>query len=181
MSVLKNSRHERFAQELAKGKTATEAYELAGYKANSGNAATLKATQSISKRLEELFAQHETIEKKALEKASDRLSISKEWVLAKLVENVERALQQRAVLDDDGNAIGEFRYDGNVVNRALELIGKEHRMFVERKEVGAPGEFEAMSVEALRELIARELSALGADDLAAALAGRSGEAGEQIH
>jgi len=35
---LDNPRWERFAQELAKGKTACEAYVLAGYKANDGNA-----------------------------------------------------------------------------------------------------------------------------------------------
>ena len=34
MPALENQRHERFAQELAKGKTATEAYVLAGYKPN---------------------------------------------------------------------------------------------------------------------------------------------------
>jgi len=54
MPVLKNARHERFAQELAKGKTADEAYALAGFKANRGNAATLKANQSISKRVAEI-------------------------------------------------------------------------------------------------------------------------------
>jgi len=54
MPVLKNARHERFAQELAKGKTADEAYALAGFKSNRGNAATLKAKQSISKRVTEI-------------------------------------------------------------------------------------------------------------------------------
>lgn len=54
MPVLDNARHERFAQELAKGKTATEAYILAGYKANDGNAATLKGNQRVADRLIEL-------------------------------------------------------------------------------------------------------------------------------
>ena len=31
MSILKNARHEKFAQNVAKGMTATEAYEKAGY------------------------------------------------------------------------------------------------------------------------------------------------------
>jgi hypothetical protein len=53
---LKNARHERYAQELAKGKTADEAYQLAGFKANRGNAATLKANQSVSARVEQLMA-----------------------------------------------------------------------------------------------------------------------------
>lgn len=54
MSVLPNPRHESFAQHLAKGKTADEAYGQAGYKANRGNAATLKANQSILDRVAEL-------------------------------------------------------------------------------------------------------------------------------
>lgn len=56
MPVLKNAKHERFAQELAKGKTATEAYVLAGYKPNDGNAATLKGNQRISDRISELLS-----------------------------------------------------------------------------------------------------------------------------
>jgi phage terminase small subunit len=40
MPVLENSRRERFAQLIAIGKTATEAYQLAGYKPSRFNAAT---------------------------------------------------------------------------------------------------------------------------------------------
>jgi hypothetical protein len=54
MPILTNARHERFAQEIAKGKSATEAYILAGYKANDGNAATLKGNQRVLDRLAEL-------------------------------------------------------------------------------------------------------------------------------
>lgn len=36
MPVLKNQRHERFAQELAKGKSATDAYLAAGYAGTGG-------------------------------------------------------------------------------------------------------------------------------------------------
>lgn len=54
MPVLANAKHERFAQELAKGKTADEAYQLAGYRANRGNATTLKANQSVLDRVAEL-------------------------------------------------------------------------------------------------------------------------------
>ncbi|KQU96451.1 hypothetical protein [Devosia sp. Root105] len=56
MSVLPNPRHESFAQHLAKSKTADEAYALAGFKPNRGNAATLKAKQSIQDRVAELQA-----------------------------------------------------------------------------------------------------------------------------
>lgn len=54
MPVLTNTRHERFAQELAKGKTSDEAYQLAGFSANRGNATRLKANESVVARVAEL-------------------------------------------------------------------------------------------------------------------------------
>ena len=54
MPALDNPKHERFAQALAKGKTADEAYVLAGYAENRGNATRLKANESVVKRVAEL-------------------------------------------------------------------------------------------------------------------------------
>jgi phage terminase small subunit len=55
MPLLKNQKWERFAQELAKGKTAGEAYVLAGYKANDGNAIRLKGNERLLARVQELL------------------------------------------------------------------------------------------------------------------------------
>lgn len=44
MPVLKNARHETFAQGLAKGLTADEAYAAAGFTPNRGNATRMKAS-----------------------------------------------------------------------------------------------------------------------------------------
>ena len=52
--VLRNPRHEKFAQELATGKTADAAYVLACYKENRSNAARLNASQDIQKRVAEI-------------------------------------------------------------------------------------------------------------------------------
>jgi phage terminase small subunit len=54
MPVLNNPRHERFAQELAKGKTADEAYVIAGYQENRCNASRLKTNENILNRIAEL-------------------------------------------------------------------------------------------------------------------------------
>ena len=54
MGALSNSKHERFAQELAKGKTADEAYATAGYKPNRHNASRLKTNETITDRVAEL-------------------------------------------------------------------------------------------------------------------------------
>jgi phage terminase small subunit len=53
---LKNARHERFAQELAKGKSKLGAYTLAGYEPDRGAATRLSANVSVGKRVAELKA-----------------------------------------------------------------------------------------------------------------------------
>lgn len=135
MPVLKNPKHELFAQELAKGTTAEKAYEAAGYKANRGNAVKLKQNESILRRVPELLAERERAHGQSTARAIERVSLTKEWILAKLIDNAERALQAQQVTDADGKVIGEYRYQGAVANRALELLGKHLGMFVELHEL----------------------------------------------
>ena len=61
MPVLKNARHERFAQELAKGKTATEAYTAAGYIGDRTAASRLSTNVNVSARITEI--QSKTVKK----------------------------------------------------------------------------------------------------------------------
>jgi hypothetical protein len=65
-----------------------------------------------------------------------------EWIIGKLVENAERAMKLPRAREDDDEEGGEFTYQGSVANRALELLGKELGMFIDRKEVGKPGDFD---------------------------------------
>lgn len=66
--------------------------------------------------------------------------VSRHWVLQQLVDNV----QQAKALDDLSPA-----------NKALELIGKELGMFVDRREVGQPGEFERLTDAELADTVAK--------------------------
>lgn len=83
MPVLDNPRHELFAQELAKGKSASEAYVTAGYAENDGNAIRLKGNERISARVAEIV---------------ERSSVRVEITLAKLMEMAatvyDRSLEQ---------------------------------------------------------------------------------------
>src|SRR6185312_12810971 len=54
MPVLSNPKHERFAQELAKGKSQGDAYEAAGYTPCDQNASRLIRNDKIQARLLEL-------------------------------------------------------------------------------------------------------------------------------
>lgn len=163
MPTLSNPKHERFAQELAKGKTQVEAYEAAGYRDGRRNAHRLGKDEGILGRVAELLDKREAIHAQATASAIKQTGLTKEWVIETLKENVARAMQATPVrLDEDGEAVnGEYTYQGSVANRALELLGKELGMFVDRKEVGRPGEFESMNADQLRDFIAREAAALG--------------------
>ncbi len=65
-------------------------------------------------------------------------------------------MQAEAHRSEDGKPIGEYSYNGAVANRALELLGKELGMFIVRKEVGSPGEFERMTDEELLGEVRRQ-------------------------
>lgn len=59
MPVLGNAKHERFAQEIAKGNSAREAYKLAGYETKSdaatdANASRLLSTDKVKARVAEI-------------------------------------------------------------------------------------------------------------------------------
>lgn len=57
MPILSNSKHELFAQEIAQGRSASEAFVRAGYKAHDGNAARLRGNEKVRARIEEILAE----------------------------------------------------------------------------------------------------------------------------
>jgi hypothetical protein len=76
MGVLSNPRHERFAQELAKGKTQEDAYAACGYKGNKTAASRLANDVNVCKRLTEL---------------QERVAIRVELTLADIIQEIEEA------------------------------------------------------------------------------------------
>lgn len=122
MPVLNNPKHERFAQGLAAGKSATEAYGAAGYKPHQPSASRLLSNVIVQSRVAELQA-----------RSADGVVLSRQYVLDRLMQNVERAMQYEEI-KAGGEPTGEFKYEGSVANRALELLGKELGMFVDRSE-----------------------------------------------
>jgi phage terminase small subunit len=47
-----------------------------------------------------------------------------DYILGRLVDNVERAMEEQPVLDREGHQTGRYTWSGTVANRALELLGK---------------------------------------------------------
>lgn len=112
LPLLKNTRHERFAQELAQGKTATEAYVLAGYKANDGNAATLKANEEVAARVAEL---------------QDRASIRAEITVASLLAETETARELAMALGQPSAAVAAIKEKGVLSGLRVEKSERTNR------------------------------------------------------
>lgn len=127
MPPLTNPRHEHFAQLIAAGETPTKAYTLAGYSEKGAHASAFRLQQNATTR-----ARVEELTLAASERACEKAALDRVWVLDKLKTNVLRAMQEEQVMGRDGKPTGEYTFQGNVANRALELIGKELGMFVDR-------------------------------------------------
>jgi phage terminase small subunit len=119
-------REEAFAQEYVVDYSAKDAAIRAGYKENSAGktANKLLKKERVQRRIDELQAERQ-----------ERTRVTADWVRDKLVQNVEKAMQAEPVLDREGNETGEYKYQGSVANKALELLGRDIGMF--QKEDGA--------------------------------------------
>jgi hypothetical protein len=140
--MLTNARHEAFAHGLAKDLTVDAAYVNAGYSQNSGNASRLNGNERIIARVGELKALVQKIRIRSLQE----IILTKEWVIEQLIG---------VVID------AQEKSDFAGANKALHLLGLHLGMFVERKEVGKPGEFDGMTIADKRERLLDIATRLG--------------------
>ncbi len=120
----------KFVNAMIAGKSPTDSAVAAGYKRTGAKMAAHRMLQNVTV-VTLCRAKVEEVTKEVVRKAG----VDRAWVVQRLVENVDRAMQAEPVLDKEGNETGEYRYEGSVANRALELIGKECGMFVDRVRV----------------------------------------------
>ncbi len=143
MPPLKNPKHEIFAQNRVRGATQGAAAVAAGYSEHTGRTtgSKIEKRQSVRVRIEELRAladrRRAVRARRQSEDIIDALAMDKAWVL-------ERLRQVFQVAMDNGQLAA--------ANRALELIGKELRMFVDRKSVTID-RIERMDVKQLQAAI----------------------------
>jgi phage terminase small subunit len=111
MPALANARHERFAQELAKGKSATEAMREAGFKSDRRNTTRLTTNEDIQRRVAEL---------------QERAAVKTELTVASITERLIR-------IADEAQALGEA--SGLAVARASMMdAAKLNGLIIERTE-----------------------------------------------
>jgi len=127
MPALANHKHELFVLALAKGRSADQAYEDAGFKRHRGNAARLRADERVQMRLDE-------IQQRAVE-----------------IAEITRADVIRMLMEDRLEAKKNGQLSAAV--RAAELLGKEVGMFVERR-INANLDLEALPDSQRRMAIA---------------------------
>jgi hypothetical protein len=152
--VLPNQRHERYAQELAQGKTATEAYVLAGFKPSRQNAARLRTKDDIAARVLEI--QHA---------AAKSAEITIQTVCAEL---------------DDAISVARSKGQANAMVSAAGLRAKLAGLMVEKVEIGRANEFEDCNTAG--ELLDKVRREAGDDaaELCAALCGLNADGSEAL-
>lgn len=131
MATLPNSRHERFAQELANGTEAGEAYEIAGYERNDGNARRLRMNEAVSRRIEAILREREHIHAKAVERAIEKTGISIGRVLEELAKigfsDIRKAVrwQSARITEQDNPDGGDVLVIKNVVTNLVQILGSD--------------------------------------------------------
>ncbi len=140
MPILKNARHEKYAQARVSGKSIRDAYVMAGFKTNAGNASRLNEREDVKARIAEM-----------VQEAASLIVVDRAWITQKLVENLLGALTEA---------------DRSPANRALELLGKDFGMFKERIELG--GHIQVANTDLFRKMLPDERAAMRQMLLAAA-------------
>jgi hypothetical protein len=95
MPALANSRHEAFAQALARGLSAAAAYVEVGYKANRHNAAAFARKQHISTRVNELQDEQLAIHQQAAAQAAANAQVSIESLIAEAEAARVKAMSEK--------------------------------------------------------------------------------------
>ena len=165
MPPLPRQREELFAVNIASGMTTSEAYQAAGYKPDRANACRLTTKDRIRQRITELQQQ---IAKKTQVAVVKQATMSRQYLVEALIENVEVALGRRPVKQGLDGA-EHYLYRGEVVNNAIKMAGGEVNLFRDKAEVTHKMDFSDLSDEELILRLRDEAEALVLERRAAGL------------
>jgi len=175
MPALSNPRWEIACQAMASGKMSqAEAYVSAAggkIKKDKATAARFFNRPEIKTRVEELIADRHATDRQIAQRAAAEAEIDRAWIMRNLRHNALSAMRGSPMYDRNGARLrdneGNYRYtkpDHMSANRALELMGREIGMFINRHEVGGPGDFARLTEEELNAQIVETLAAFGVPD-----------------
>ena len=185
MPELSSQRQERFCQYAATGMTADQAYIAAGYRPNRGNPSRLKAKDSIRQRITEIERE---ISSKLQQAVVQQATITKQYLIDALIENIEKSLGRQPVKDGiEGHTVDRYTFRPEAANNAIKMGGQECGMFRDRVEVTYKMDFSDLSDYELLLQLQQETAELiemrakrralenGEDELAPKIASGSGQ------
>jgi hypothetical protein len=189
MPVLSKPKDEKLAQNLAKGTmTDQAACRSAGFTTDPSAVSRKTKQPHIQERVREIRALRDRVIQRNLEAeietshtVAGKLGITRAKILESLWENARNCLRGAPILGEDGKPTGEYRSSPSnpaAANQALKLLGLEcHNMFVEKMELGNPGDFARLTDDELFNRIEEDAAALGlsSDATTALLAMFSGD------
>lgn len=169
-SPLVDPKHEKFAQLITEGFPIGKAYQGCGYpNAHAPNGYRLMNKPKVRSRI--AFLQQKKADEmiqasaRVMERDVEKQQLTKAWVVDRLMTITQRCMQAEPVRDAAGKEMGIYQFNATGANRALELLGKEAGMFVDRSKVELD----------VRNLTAEQLEALMAEMEKTILAGQEGE------
>jgi hypothetical protein len=154
MPALDNHRRELFTQLLFQGFTAVDAYKKAGYKRHDGNACTLAKYPEILARLEEIRGEGQ---------GEQGWPVGTRAIAARAKVTVETLIDDSEKVFQRAMEIGQLSAANTAIKGKGILTGK----WVERQEVGTPGEYDSLSDDELEQQIMERLARLGFTSVAA--------------
>lgn len=134
--VLRNPQHELYAQGRVSGLSKEEAYKQAGFTGGRRSMSAIESRPEVQARMKQL-----------LDNAARRAELSRKDILDRVFQDWELSRK-----------LGQM----SAALKAGHMLGSElHKMFVDRKEIGSAGDFDAKSEEELREIIKDGMKDLG--------------------
>lgn len=123
-------KQEMFAQEYLIDLNVTQAAIRAGYSQDTAAQQGCRLFKNVN-----VYARIQELQKIRLEK----VQLSAEWVLLRLMQISDRCMQQEEVMKFDYDVkqmigTGEYQFDSNGANKSTELIGKHLGMFKDKLE-----------------------------------------------
>jgi hypothetical protein len=168
-TMLKNAKHEHFAQLVSNGESAPRAYVLAGYSENGAYQSSnqLLKKPDVSSRIHFLRTIKEKQHLEVVQQVIHKSGVGKEWILERLRKVVEIGMKEEPIYDQNGEFMGEYKsVNLPAANKALELLGIEEGLFIKRIETGDPGDFERLDDDELNKRYIANLEAIRAAEAA---------------
>lgn len=160
MPRLNDPKKELLAMAIAGGAKQHEAYLQAGYKGTQPSANTMIRKPDMQERIHEIRTEQEEVRREASRKLAEDSTVDRAWIIRHLKHNTLAAMRGDPMYDKQGKPTGYNRPDRSAAMKGLELLGRTEGMFVDRTELGRPGDFSQLKDEELQaeiETVAKEL------------------------